>query len=170
MLVLLRKTVSPKCDVCRSVVEVVQNFITTDEQQSLLTWTNTNDIPILERHDVPPSNLLPRRKKICGDGPSLFYDIQDRIKKQFNLVEPEGWEGQVFVHDPGMGTRQHTDKDSVRMTLMIQQAKEGWKLIHNGMPINTPECSLAIYNSKIPHAVGQVKNGSRVTFIYFWND
>lgn len=152
------------------MIETIENFITNEEQQTLLNWIQSNNIPVLEREGVTPTKLFPRRKKIFDDGPPLFYVIQERIKNQFNLNAPHDWQGQVFVHDPGMGTRQHTDNDSIRMTLMLQRADDGGSLIHAGKPFVLPERSLSIYNPKTPHAVGQVKKGSRVVIIYFWDD
>ena len=155
---------------------IIEDFISTGERQELLDWVRANEIPVLQSPVLETTHTIPRRKKIHdNDGPKIYYEIQARIAERFDLSDrnPTGWNGQVFVHEPEMGTREHVDggrNGAHRMTLMVQKAEEGGDLIHDNKIIDVPECGLAMYDASIPHAVSQVVKGERIVFIFFWLD
>ena len=155
---------------------IIEDFISEGERQELLDWVEASEIPVLQSPELKFTQTIPRRKKIFDDdGPQLYYDIQARIAERFGLSDrsPSGWNGQVFIHQPDMFTREHVDggkNGAFRMTLMIQGAEDGGDLIHDSSIINIPECGLATYDASIPHEVSTVVSGERIVFIFFWSD
>jgi hypothetical protein len=151
-------------------MKIIKEFITEEEQQTLLDWINSNEVPVLTAKNFTPTETTPRRLKLFAGDSEHFTNIQNKIQSQIGCVPPDGWQGQIFIHEVGTFTRQHTDKNSVRMTLVIQQPNEGGNLIHGGQVYNLPERGLAIYNPKVSHAVGQIKEGTRIVIIFFCED
>lgn len=150
-------------------MEIFPNFITKEEQQTLLDWINSCDVPVLEAENFSPDKLTPRRRKVFAGDAEVFSTIQSKIQERFRCTPPDDWQGQIFIHEPGTFTRQHTDKDSLRMSLVVQQAKGG-NIVHGGKSHTVPERALAVFNPKIPHAVGQIKDGTRIVVTFFWTD
>ena len=155
---------------------IIEDFISEGERQELLDWVEASEIPVLQSPELEFTQTIPRRKKIFDDdGPQLYYDIQARIAERFGLSDrsPSGWNGQVFIHQPDMFTREHVDGNkngTFRMTLMIQRAEKGGDLIHDGNVINVPERGLATYDASIPHEVSVIESGERIVFIFFWSN
>ena len=151
-------------------MEVIHNFITEEEQQVLLEWIRRSDVPVLEADNFTPSNLTPRRLKIFAEDSEEFASVQNKIQQQLGCAPPSDWQGQIFIHEAGKFTRQHTDRDSLRTSLVVQEAIEGGNIVHGGRSHNVPERALAIFDPRVPHAVGQVKKGTRIGVTFFWKD
>ena len=155
-------------------MKIIEDFITEDEQHALLAWVDSRTIPVLRpRNQIkhPVNSKFPNSEWIVDNGPQAYYDIQSRIKEQFNWTEPtKGRKGKIFIHHPNCRTPEHIDHyDTARVTAMIQNADDGGRLVHGGDVAEIPERGIAVFDATIPHEVNQVISGKRIVFVFEFN-
>lgn len=160
---------------------IIEDFITEDEQQKLKNWAFSRKFPKLgQRNDstqisdsphgiwIYKREFPPRFKERCSIAPPIYYDIQSRVTERFGWSTPaEDRQGKSFIHYPGSETPEHLDeRNTSRITVMVQNADNGGRLVHNGTIIEIPNRGIVSFDATKPHSVNTVISGTRIVFVF----